>query len=84
MISISTLLTVINSIILITFAVLYVKKHYVILSSEDFETIAEAVENYNKLLEEGQELAGGVGEQIVDTSFFRDQYPDEEEQETEE
>lgn len=67
MISITTLLCTINTIILVIFGCLYLKKNYVIMSAEDYNTIATFVEEHtNEEEEEVEEKAGGVGFQIYD------------------
>lgn len=75
MISISSLLTGLNTLLLVAFAVLFFKKNYVILSTEDYNTIAGAVEEYSKQIEANQELAGGTG---VEVGFGADYLEDEE------
>lgn len=61
MISITTLLCTINTIILVIFGCLYLKKNYVIMSAEDYNTIATFVEEHSKEDQETEEKAGGVG-----------------------
>lgn len=64
MISITTLLCTINTIILVVFGYLYLKKNYVIMSTEDYNTIAQFVEEHSEEAEATEEKAGGVGFQI--------------------
>ena len=85
-INLLTLLTGINTVLIIGFMVHYFKKNYVILSMEEFCQVQEALEDYNKMVEEeakeeeaSQERAGGEG------GFFRSyiEEPDEDEGEDE-
>jgi hypothetical protein len=82
MIAILTLFTVINTILMVVAGCIYFKKHYVVMTVDEFNEVAEAVADYHKLLEEGQELAGGVGE-VIPSGFFREylEEPDEEDDE---
>lgn len=77
MISLTTLLTLINTIILVVVMVLYLKKNYVIMSSEDYDTIATFVEEHSKEDEANQELAGGTG---IEVGFGADYLEDEEDE----
>ncbi len=61
MISITTLLAGINTILLVIFGCLYVKKNYVIMTSEEYNTIAQFVEEHSEEAEASQELVGGTG-----------------------
>lgn len=61
MISISTLLTLINTILLVIFGVIYFKKNYVIMSSDEFNTISQFIEEHSEEEEASRELAGGTG-----------------------
>lgn len=61
MISISTLLTLINTILLVIFGVIYFKKNYVIMSSDEFNTISQFVEEHSGEEKASRELAGGTG-----------------------
>lgn len=64
MISITTLLYTINTIILVIFGCLYLKKNYVVMTSEEYQTIAQFVEEHLKEAEASQELAGGTGIEV--------------------
>lgn len=77
MISITTLLITIDTILLVIFGVLYFKKNYVIMSTEDYNTIAGAVEEYSKQIETNQELAGGTG---IEVGFGADYLEDDEDE----
>ena len=61
MISISTLLTLINTILLVIFGVIDFKKNYVIMSSDEFNTISQFIEEHSEEEEASRELAGGTG-----------------------
>lgn len=86
MISLTNLLLVINTILIVGIAVFYFNKNYVIVSMEDMNTANEALDEYQKLIDQinaeeeaSEEKAGGEG------SFFRDcieeEYDEEEEDE---
>ena len=77
MISISILLTLINTILLVIFGVIYFKKNYVIMSSDEFNTISQFVEEHSKEEEASRELAGGTGCSI---GFGADYLEDDEEE----
>lgn len=64
MISITTLLTGINTLLLVIFGCLYVKKNYVIMTSEEYNTIAQFVEEHSEEAEASQERAGGCGFEV--------------------
>jgi predicted membrane protein len=64
MISITTLLCTINTIILVIFGCLYLKKNYVVMTSEEYQTIVQFVEEHSEEAEVTKEKAGGVGFQI--------------------
>lgn len=66
MISITTLLCTINTIILVIFGYLYLKKNYVVMTSEEFQTISQFIEEHSEEAEATEEKAGGVGFQIYD------------------
>ena len=76
MISIGTLLAGINTIILIIFGCLYIKKNYVIMTSEEYQVISQFVEEHSAEDEASQERAGGCG---VEVGFGADYLDDEEE-----
>ena len=78
MISISTLLTLINTIILVIFGVIYFKKNYVILSSDEFNTISHFIEEHSEEEEASRELAGGTG---CSVGFGADYLEDDDEEE---
>lgn len=78
MISIATLLAGINTILLVIFGCLYVKKNYVIMTSEEYNTIAQFVEEHSEEAEASQELAGGTG---IEVGFGADYLEDESEEE---
>lgn len=66
MISVGTLLAGINTIILIIFGCLYIKKNYVIMTIEEYQVISQFVEEHSAEDEATEEKAGGVGF-MVDT-----------------
>lgn len=76
MISIGTLLAGINTIILIIFGCLYIKKNYVIMTAEEYQVISQFVEEHSAEDEASQERAGGCG---VEVGFGADYLEDEEE-----
>lgn len=76
MISITTLLAGINTLLLVIFGCLYVKKNYVIMTSEEYNTIAQFIEEHSEEAEATQERAGGCG---VEVGFGADYLEDEEE-----
>lgn len=78
MISISTLLTLINTILLVIFGVIYFKKNYVILSSDEFNTISQFIEEHSEEEEASRELAGGTG---CSVGFGADYLEDDSEEE---
>lgn len=61
MISISTLLTLINTIILVVFGVIYFKKNYVVMNMDDFQAISQFIDEHSAEEEASRELAGGTG-----------------------
>lgn len=78
MISITTLLTIVNTLLLTIFGVIYLKKNYVVMTSEEYQTIAQFVEEHSKEAEASQELAGGTG---IEVGFGADYLEDESEEE---
>ena len=78
MISITTLLAGINTILLVIFGCLYLKKNYVAMTSEEYQTISQLVEEHSKEAEASQELAGGSG---IEVGFGADYLEDESEEE---
>ena len=78
MISISTLLTLINTILLVIFGVISFKKNYVIMSSDEFNTISQFIEEHSEEEEASRELAGGTG---CSVGFGADYLEDSEEEE---
>lgn len=81
MISIDTLLTLINTLILIIFSIIYFKKNYVIMTADEFQAVSEFVEQHSADDESKQELAGGTG---VEVGFGADYLQDDEESQEEE
>lgn len=77
MISITTLLAGINTLLLVIFGCLYVKKNYVIMTSEEYNTIAQFIEEHSEEAEATQERAGGCG---VEVGFGADYLEDESEE----
>ena len=77
MISISTLLTLINTILLVIFGVIYFRKNYVIMSSDEFNTISQFIEEHSEEEEASRELAGGTG---CSVGFGADYLEDDEEE----
>ena len=78
MVSITTLLAGINTLLLVIFGCLYVKKNYVIMTSEEYNTIAQFVEEHSTEDEATQERAGGCG---VEVGFGADYLEDNAEEE---
>ena len=81
MISISTLLTLINTIILVIFGVIYFKKNYVIMNMDDFQAISQFVDEHSAEEEASRELAGGTG---CSVGFGADYLEDDDENNEEE
>lgn len=79
MISIATLLAGINTILLVIFGCLYVKKNYVIMTSEEYNTIAQFVEEHSEEAEASQELTGGTGIEVGFGADYLEDEPEEEE-----
>lgn len=77
MISVTTLLVGINTLLLVIFGCLYVKKNYVIMTSEEYNTIAQFVEEHSIEDETTQELAGGTG---IEVGFGADYLEDDTEE----
>ena len=77
MISITTLLAGINTLLLVIFGCLYLKKNYVVMTSEEYNTIAQFVEEHSEEAEATQERAGGCG---VEVGFGADYLEDESEE----
>lgn len=73
MISITTLLCTINTIILVIFGCLYLKKNYVIMTADEFQTISQFVEEHQQEDEATEEKAGGIGFQIYDEEGEEDE-----------
>lgn len=78
MISISTLLTLINTIILVIFGVIYFKKNYVIMNMDDFQAISQFIDEHSAEEEASRELAGGTG---CSVGFGADYLEDDDEEE---
>lgn len=74
MISITALLCTMNTIILVIFGCLYLKKNYVVMTSEEYQTIAQFVEEHSEETEASQELAGGTG---IEVGFGADYLEDD-------
>ena len=81
MISISTLLTLINTIILVIFGVIYFKKNYVIMNMDDFQAISQFIDEHSAEEEASRELAGGTG---CSVGFGADYLEDDDENNEEE
>lgn len=77
MISISTLLTLINTIILVIFGVIYFKKNYVVMNMDDFQAISQFIDEHSAEEEASRELAGGTG---CSVGFGADYLEDDEEE----
>ena len=77
-IEVNTLLSLINTIIIIGAAILYFKKNYVVLSMEDFQSISQFIEEHSAEEEASRELAGGTG---CSVGFGADYLEDDEEEE---
>ena len=80
MISISTLFTLINTIILVIFGVIYFKKNYVIMNTDDFQAISQFIDEHSAEEEASRELAGGTG---CSVGFGADYLEDDNEEEEE-
>lgn len=77
-IDLTTLLTGINTLILVGGCLFYFKKNYVIMDVETYNQIAEALDEVAAQQEASQELAGGEGIQV---GFGADYLEDDEEDE---
>lgn len=77
MVSITTLLCTINTIILVIFGCLYLKKNYVVMTSEEFQTISQFIEEHSEEAEANQERAGGTG---IEVGFGADYLEDGEDE----
>ena len=78
LISITTLLTIIHTLLLTIFGVIYLKKNYVVMTTKEYETIAQFVEEHLEEDSASQEKAGGTG---IEVGFGADYLEDEEEEE---
>ena len=78
MISITSLLTIINTLLLTIFGVIYLKKNYVIMTTKEYETIAQFVEEHTEEDLASQEKAGGTG---IEVGFGADYLEEGEEEE---
>lgn len=81
MISLTDLLLVLNTAILVGGSIIFFKRNYVVMTSEEFNNVAEAIEEYNQMIESSEELEGGTG---VSVGFGADYLEDDNEEETEE
>lgn len=77
-IDLTTLLTGINTLILVGGCLFYFKKNYVIMDVETYNQIAEALDEVAAQQEASQELEGGTGIQV---GFGADYLEDDEEEE---
>ena len=77
MISITTLLTIVNTLLLTIFGVIYLKKNYVVMTTEEYQTITKFVEEHLEEDSASQESAGGTG---IEVGFGADYLEDEEEE----
>ena len=78
MISITTLLTIVNTLLLTIFGAIYSKKNYVVMTTKEYETIAQFVEEHTEEDLASQEKAGGTG---IEVGFGADYLEDEGEEE---
>ena len=78
MISITTLLTIVNTLLLTIFGVIYLKKNYVVMTTEEYQTITKFVEEHLEEDSVSQEKAGGTG---IEVGFGADYLEDDEEEE---
>ena len=78
MISITTLLTIVNTLLLTIFGVIYLKKNYVVMTTEEYQTITKFVEEHLEEDSASQEKAGGTE---IEVGFGADYLEDEEEEE---
>lgn len=76
MIDSTSLLTGINTIVLIGICVFYFKKNYTILDNDTFQTLVDTYEEANAEEQSETPLSGGVGFQMYDTE---ETYADEDE-----
>ena len=76
MISVTTLLTTINTLLLTIFGVIYLKKNYVVMTTEEYQTITKFVEEHLEEDLASQERAGGTG---IEVGFGADYLEEEEE-----
>jgi len=80
MISLTDLLLTVNTAILTVGAIIFFKKNYVVVDAETWSAAAECIEEYNSMVEQSQELAGGEGVQV---GFGADYLEDDSEEEEE-
>lgn len=79
MIELSTMLTCVNTVILVGACIFYFKKNYTILDNDTFQILADTYEEANREEEEeSQERAGGVG---FFHEYLEDNVNEEEEEE---
>lgn len=78
MISITTLFCTINTIILVIFGCLYLKKNYVVMTTEEYQAITQFVEEHSEEDLASQEKAGGIG---IEVGFGADYLEDKEDEE---
>ena len=76
MISITTLLTIVNTLLLTIFGVIYLKKNYVVMTTEEYQTITKFVEEHLEEDSASQERADGTG---IEVGFGADYLEEEEE-----
>jgi len=75
------LLSILNFIILSGIVIFYFKKNYTIVEKETWDSAVEVCEEYAKMTQESEELAGGEGIQV---GFGADYLEDDDEEEDEE
>ena len=64
LVDLTTLLTGVNTLILVGGCLFYFKKNYVVMDIETYNQVAEALDEVAAQQEASQELAGGEGVQV--------------------
>lgn len=78
-IEVNTLLLLINTIVIVSAAILYFKKNYVVLSMDDFQSISQFIDEHSAEEEASRELAGGTGCSVGFGADYLEDDDDEEE-----
>lgn len=78
------LLSILNFIILSGIVIFYFRKNYTIVEKETWDSAVEVCEEYAKITQENEELAGGEGIQVGFGADYLEDDDDDEEEEQEE